>query len=170
MSSAAYLLIAFFLVLLNAFFVAAEFAIVKVRATRVQEQIREGVRGAVATQHAIDDLAATLSATQLGITLASLGLGWVGEPALAHLIAPLLGAIGVWSPALIHSIALTAAFAMITFLHVVLGELAPKALAIQRPDTVAVALAPVLLVFRRMFYPALWLLSRSSTAFLRLFG
>jgi CBS domain containing-hemolysin-like protein len=155
---------------LNAFFVAAEFAIVKVRSTRVQEQIREGVRGAVATQRAIDNLDASLSATQLGITLASLGLGWVGEPALAHLISPLLGAVGIWSAGIVHSIAVTTAFALITLLHVVLGELVPKSLAIQRADAVAVAVAPPLLLFHRIFYPALWLLNKTSAAFLRLFG
>jgi len=170
MNSGGYLLLAGFLVLLNAFFVAAEFAIVKVRATRVQEMIREGARGATATLRAIENLDATLSATQLGITLASLGLGWVGEPALAHLIAPALGLVGIWSPAVVHSVALTMAFAIITYLHVVVGELAPKSLAIQRPAEVARVVAPPLLLFHRVFYPALWLLNTSSNTFLRLLG
>ncbi len=170
MSSGAYLLVAFLLVLLNAFFVAAEFAIVKVRTTRVQEKIREGARGAAAALRTIENLDATLSATQLGITLASLGLGWVGEPALAYLIAPVLGEVGIWSPSVVHSIALTTAFAIITYLHVVLGELAPKSLAIQRAEEVALAVAPLLLLFHRVFYPALWLLKTSSNAFLRLLG
>lgn len=170
MSTGIYILLAFFLVLLNAFFVTAEFAIVKVRATRVQERLREGVRGAAAAQAVLRDLDAYLSATQLGITLASLGLGWIGEPAFATLIGPPLGTLGVWSPAVVHSIALTVAFALITFLHIVLGELAPKTLAIQRPEEVALAVAPPLRIFYRIFYPALWLLNTSSTTFLRLLG
>ncbi len=170
MSPALYLLLALLLVFLNAFFVAAEFAIVKVRPTRIEEKIREGARGALATRRAIQTLDASLSATQLGITLTSLGLGWIGEPALASLIAPGLGAIGIWSPTVVHSIALTVAFAAITFMHVVLGELAPKALAIQRADSVSLALAPPLLAFHWLFYPALWLLKTSSVALLRLIG
>jgi CBS domain containing-hemolysin-like protein len=170
MSTGIYLLLAAFLIFLNAFFVTTEFAIVKVRATRVQERLRKGIRGAAAAQAVIRDLDAYLSATQLGITLASLGLGWIGEPAFATLIGPLLGALGVWSPAVVHSIALALAFALITFLHIVLGELAPKTLAIQRPEQVALAVATPLRIFYRLFYPALWLLNASSTLFLRLLG
>src|SRR6185436_16131726 len=118
MSTGTYLLLASFLVFLNAFFVAAEFAIVKVRATRVQELVREGVRGSVAAQNAIQNIDAYLSATQMGITLASLALGWIGEPAFASLAAPLLGAIGIWSESVVHTVALAIAFAIITFLHI----------------------------------------------------
>ncbi len=132
MSVGAYLILAILLVLLNAFFVTAEFAIVKVRATRIEERRREGVRAAAATQDILHNLDAYLSATQLGITLASLGLGWVGEPAFASVIAPALALVGVWSPAVIHSISLTLAFAVITFLHIVLGELAPKSIRSRR--------------------------------------
>jgi CBS domain containing-hemolysin-like protein len=170
MNASIYLILAFFLVFLNAFFVTAEFAIVKVRATRIEERLREGVRGAAATQSILRNLDAYLSVTQLGITLASLGLGWIGEPAFATLIAPLFTALGVWSAAVVHSISVTLAFAAITFLHIVLGELAPKYLAIQRPEAVALAVAVPLLAFRRMLYPALWLLNSSSNAFLRLIG
>ncbi len=164
------LILAIFLVFFNAFFVTAEFAIVKVRATRIEERSRAGVRGAAATQTILRNLDAYLSVTQLGITLASLGLGWVGEPAFATLIAPMFDALGVWSAAVVHSISVTLAFAVITFLHIVLGELAPKYLAIQRPESVALFVSVPLLVFRRMFYPALWLLNSSSNAFLRIFG
>ncbi|MBI3771002.1 MAG: HlyC/CorC family transporter [Deltaproteobacteria bacterium] len=165
-----HLIIAICLVFLNACFVAAEFAIVKVRATRIQERLQDGVRGAAATQNILSNLDAYLSATQLGITLASLGLGWVGEPAFANLIGPVLAAVGIWSPTVVHSISLTLAFAAITFLHIVLGELAPKYLAIQRPEAVALAVAVPLLAFRRMLYPALWLLNSSSNATLRVLG
>lgn len=166
--STGYLLLAALLVFLNAFFVAAEFAIVKVRSTRVQELVREGVRGSTAVQNAIGDLDAYLSATQLGITLASLGLGWIGEPAFASIVTPLLATFGIWSEKVIHSISLTIAFALITFLHIVLGELAPKSLAIRRPEETSLVVAPPLRLFYRVFYPALWFLNSSSSFFLRL--
>ena len=163
-----YLLFAAFLVFLNAFFVAAEFAIVKVRSTRIQELVREGVRGSGAVQSAIQNLDGYLSATQLGITLASLGLGWIGEPAFASLVTPVLSAVGIWSESVVHSISLTLAFASITFLHIVLGELAPKSLAIRRPEELSLVVAPPLRLFYRVFYPALWFLNASSNFFLRL--
>lgn len=166
--STGYLFLAALLVFLNAFFVAAEFAIVKVRSTRVQELVREGVRGSTAVQNAIGDLDAYLSATQLGITLASLGLGWIGEPAFASIVTPLLTTFGIWSEKVIHSISLTIAFAFITFLHIVLGELAPKSLAIRRPEETSLVVAPPLRLFYRVFYPALWFLNSSSSFFLRL--
>jgi len=170
MSAGLSLIVAIVLVILNAFFVTAEFAMVKVRATRVQELIQEGRHGASATESIIRDIEGYLPATQLGITVASLGLGWVGEPAFAQLITPLLAAVGVWSATVVHSISLTIAFALITFLHIVLGELAPKTLAIQYPEQVALAVATPLRMFRRLFYPALWLLNRSANAFLLLLG
>src|SRR6185369_831924 len=151
MSTGTYLLLAALLVFLNAFFVAAEFALVKVRSTRVQELVREGVRGSAAVQGALQNIDAYLSATQLGITLASLALGWIGEPAFAVLLTPLLGAIGIWSDAVVHSVAIAVAFAVITFLHIVLGELAPKFLAINRPEEVSLLLAPALRLFYRFF-------------------
>jgi len=170
MNTGTYLVLAALLVFLNAFFVAAEFAIVKVRSTRVQELVREGVRGSIAAQGAIQNLDAYLSATQLGITLASLGLGWIGEPAFASLVTPLLNALGVWSEKVVHSISLTLAFATITFLHIVLGELAPKTLAIRRPEETSLWVAPPLRLFYRLFYPALWFLNASSSWFLRVFS
>lgn len=168
MSTGAYLVLAAFLVFLNAFFVAAEFAIVKVRSTRIQELVREGVRGSAAVQSAIQNLDAYLSATQLGITLASLGLGWIGEPAFASLVTPIMGLFGVWSPNVVHSVSLTVAFALITFLHIVLGELAPKSLAIRRPEETSLLVSTPLQLFYRVFYPALWFLNTSSNFFLRL--
>ena len=168
MSTGAYLFLAALLVVLNAFFVAAEFALVKVRSTRVQELVREGVRGSTAVQSALQNIDGYLSATQLGITLASLALGWIGEPAFAVLLTPLLGAIGIWSEAVVHSIAIVIAFAVITFLHIVLGELAPKFLAINRPEEVSLVVSPVLRLFYRFFSPALWFLRTSSNRILRL--
>src|SRR6185369_16498152 len=107
-------------------------------------------RGAAATQAIIQNLDAYLSATQLGITLASLGLGWIGEPAFAHLVRSPLEMIGVWSETVVHSVSLTLAFAVITFLHIVLGELAPKYLAIQRPVVVALTVSVPLRAFYRL--------------------
>src|SRR4029077_6850951 len=164
------ILLAFLLVLLNAFFVAAEFGIVKLRHTRIQSIRKQyGFRGAI-LEEVHKHLDVYLSATQLGITLASLGLGWIGEPAFASLISPMFAALGVWSAPVVHSISATLAFAVITFLHIVLGELAPKYLAIQRPEAVALFVSVPLSAFRRAFYPALWLLNASSTAFLRVLG
>lgn len=163
-----YLLLAIFLVLLNAFFVAAEFAIVKVRATRLAELATTGSRRALLARRATEDLDSYLSATQLGITLASLGLGWVGEPAFATLIGPPLEYLGVWSATTVHSLSVSAAFVFITFIHIVLGELVPKSLAVQRTEGVALWVAAPLVAFHRLFTPALWLLNASSGLCLRL--
>jgi len=157
-------------VLFYAFFVATEFAIVKARASRVQELLREGARGAAAAEEVLRNLDSYLSATQLGITLASLALGWVGEPAFAGILWPIFDSVGIWSPAVVHSISLVLAFAVITFLHIVLGELTPKFFAIQRPEEVALVAAAPLRAFRRLCAPALWLLNRSANAIMRLLG
>lgn len=161
------ILVIFALVAANGFFVAAEFALVKVRTSQLQPLVRQGgwrVKVALrATQH----LDAALSATQLGITLASLGLGWVGEPFVAHRLAPVLGWCGVTDPGAIKSISFGLAFAAITFFHIVLGELAPKSLAIQRPRAVSLNVAGPLMVFYRVFYPFIWLLNGTANAFLR---
>ena len=121
------------LVAANGFFVAAEFALVKIRASQLRPMAKTGgwrVRMALfATSH----LDAVLSSTQLGITLTSLGLGWIGEPVIGRRIEPLLGGFGVSDPAAVKSVSFALAFSVITFLHIVLGELAPKSLAIQRP-------------------------------------
>jgi CBS domain containing-hemolysin-like protein len=170
MQQATALVLAFALVLLNAFFVAAEFALVKIRATRVEELTREGVRRAQAVRGALRDLDAYLSATQLGITLASLGLGWIGEPAFAWLLERPAHALGLASPRTVESLALGTAFATITFLHIVLGELAPKSLAIQRTERVALWVGMPLRIFFYVFYPALWVLNHSAALVLRLLG
>ena len=158
------------LVLMNGFFVAAEFAIVKVRSTQLEARLQRGERRAIRAKHVTDHLDAYLSATQLGITLSSLGLGWIGEPAVATLIEPPLAGLGVGSPAVVHTIAFALAFAFITFLHIVLGELAPKSLAIQRAEGVTLWTSPPLHAFYVVFKPAIWALQGVANLLLRAFG
>lgn len=158
------------LVLLNGFFVAVEFAIVKVRGTRIEELAATGHWRARTTRHVLHRLDAYLSACQLGITLASLALGWIGKPAFANIIEPLLVKIGVTSPTAIHSIALITAFAIISFLHIVLGELAPKSMAIRKPEETSLWLALPLRVFHFFMYPAIVVLNGTANALLRVVG
>jgi len=162
--------VGFLLVLLNGFFVAAEFAIVKLRRTQADELARtEGLRGRVllAVRTHLD---AYLSACQLGITLASLGLGWIGEPAFARLIEPLLHSFGVTDPAIVRSVAFACAFGLISFLHIVLGELAPKSLAIRNAEQVSLNTAVPLYVFHWVMYPFIWLLNGAANVILRGIG
>jgi putative hemolysin len=150
----------FVFVALNAFFVAAEFSLVTVRWTRVEELVAKRRFGAPAVRDAIEHLDDAIAATQLGITFSSLALGWLGEPALAHLVHPIFEAIpGGWSVALTHGAAVALAFLIITFLHVVLGELAPKAVALERAEDVALVVAAPLLVFGRIFRPFIRLMN-----------
>ncbi|MFZ5496991.1 MAG: hemolysin family protein [Verrucomicrobiota bacterium] len=158
------------LVAANGFFVAAEFALVKVRASQLRPLARKGGWRVRFALKAIDHLDAALSATQLGITLASLGLGWVGEPFLAHRLGPLLSRWGVTDPAAVASISFAVAFAVITFLHIIFGELAPKSLAIQRSKGVALWVAAPLMVFYYLFLPFIWLLNGTANLFLRWAG
>jgi CBS domain containing-hemolysin-like protein len=158
------------LILVNAYFVATEFALVAVRRSEVKLWIEQGAPGAEATAHAVEHLDDAIAATQLGITLASIGLGFLGEPALARLIDPLLYAIGVDSVLGAHGVAIAITFALITFLHVVVGELAPKALALQRPREVALTCARPLLVFARAFRWVLWLMNGAGNCLVRAFG
>jgi len=164
------LVLGLFLVFLNGFFVAAEFALVKVRPTQIEPHAIAGNRRAKVARNMVEHLDAYLSATQLGITLASLGLGWVGEPAFAWLIRPLVERIPGATPALTHSLALTVAFLVITMLHIILGELAPKSLAIRKPESTSLWIAIPLAVFYRFTYPAIWLLNHAANSFLKLFG
>lgn len=161
---------ALLLVLLNGFFVAAEFALVKLRQTRVQAIAKTyGWRGrTLARVHR--NLDVYLSACQLGITLASLGLGWIGEPAFAHLLEPLLHSLGVTSPALIRAIAFVVAFFVISYLHIVVGELAPKSMAIRQSDRVGIWTALPLYWFYWLMYPAIWLLNHSANWVLHVMG
>jgi len=164
------LLLAFLLVGGNAFFVAAEFAIVKVRLTRIEEMARSGLPGSSTAREVVGRLDEYLSACQLGITLVSLGLGWVGERAFAGMYQPLFAGLGRMAAPAAHSAALASAFVTITVLHIVLGELVPKSFAIRRPGRIARLAAPTLKAFFYVFYPALWLLNRASQGVLRLLG
>ncbi|MEM5434248.1 hemolysin family protein [Paraburkholderia diazotrophica] len=161
---------ALLLVALNGFFVAAEFGLVKLRQTRVRTLAeKHGLRGKLlAKVHGRLD--AYLSACQLGITLASLGLGWIGEPAFAELLNPLFHLLGIESEQLIHGISLFFAFSCISFLHIVVGELAPKSLAIRQSEQIALWVAIPLYGFYWAMYPAIWLLNTSANTVLRIAG
>ena len=165
-----WLSLAFLLVLLNAFFVAAEFGMVKLRHTRVAA-IAEvyGLRGRILS-HVHKNLDTYLSACQLGITLASLGLGWIGEPAFARLLKPVLDFLGMISPKLTSVVAFFVAFSFLSFLHIVIGELMPKSLAIRQSEKVSVWTAVPLYTFYWVMYPAIWLLNRCSNLLLKISG
>lgn len=157
------------LIVATAFFVAAEFAIVKVRDSRIEQLIQEGNKRAESVKKVIYNLDGYLSACQLGITLTALGLGWIGEPAVANVIGPVIHIMGLPS-ALTEGLSFIIAFSIITFLHVVVGELAPKTLAIQRAEEVTIALSPFLIWFFKVMYPAIWLLNGSARYIIRLIG
>jgi CBS domain containing-hemolysin-like protein len=162
------LFVALLLVALNGLFVAAEFAFVRVRATSVEQLVEEGTPGAGALQDVMTDLDNYLAVTQLGITLASLGLGWAGEPAVASLLEPVLGS--VLPPALVHLVAFGVGFTVITFLHVVFGELAPKTFAIAETERLSLLLAPPMKLFYFLFYPGIVVFNGAANAFTRLVG
>jgi CBS domain containing-hemolysin-like protein len=168
--SIAGLLAIFGLVLTNSYFVATEFALVAVRNTQIELWVAEGRRGAQSAAAAIRGLDDAIAATQLGITIASIALGAVGEPVLARMIAPLLAPVGIGGTAAVHSVAITLAFAFVTFLHVVVGELAPKAIALQHPGPVVLACARPLLLFARVFRPVLWLMNGAGNLLVRTIG
>ena len=166
--SAGQLVLALALVLLNGFFVAAEFAFVRVRSTSVEQLAEEGRRGSKALQGVMDKLDDYLAVTQLGITIASLGLGWVGEPAIASLIEPV---VGPYLPGgLVHLVAFAVGFSIITFLHVVFGELAPKTLAIAQAERLSLFVAPPMTGFYYLFYPGIVVFNGTANAFTRLLG
>lgn len=159
------------LVLLNGFFVASEFALVAVRKTRIDELANKGNAAAKLVQKSILHLDTYISATQLGITLASLALGWIGEPAIAHFIEPQL----TFLPEEImfissHTIAVAVAFSIITFLHIVLGELAPKTVALQKAEKTSLVIIAPLIAFTFIFKPFIWVLNVAGVSVLKLFG
>jgi CBS domain containing-hemolysin-like protein len=164
------LLSLFALVAANAYFVATEFSLVAVRSSQVRVWQAEGRRGAAAAGRAIGRLDDAIAATQLGITLASIGLGFLGEPVLAALLEPPLAGLGAASGSAAHGVAIAVSFGLITFLHVVAGELAPKAIALDRPGPVALRCAGPLLVFSRLTRPAIWLMNGCGNGLVRLFG
>lgn len=161
------LLLSLICVAANAFFVAAEFALAKVRPSSLEALAHKGDPLAARAFEQTQRLDAYLSATQLGITLASLGLGWLGEPALSHLIEPVLRAVGITEPTVVQGVSLSVAFVVITVAHIVVGELVPKSLAIQRPEDVARRSAGPLRWFFFFSYPALWVLNGTSNWVLR---
>ncbi|MGH2481073.1 MAG: hemolysin family protein, partial [Ktedonobacteraceae bacterium] len=164
------LLAVFVLIAINGFFVAAEFALVKVRATRIEQLVNEGKKSARVAQQQIEHLDTSIAATQLGITLASLALGWIGEPSLAHLVEPLFAWAGGAAAALSHTLAIAISFFLITSGHIILGELVPKALALQRPEATALLVARPLRVFARLLHPFILLMNGTGNLILRWLG
>jgi len=166
--TALYIFIVALLVLANGFFVASEFSLVGVRRSRIVALAAAGNRRARRLLGLLDNLNAYISATQLGITMASLALGWIGEPAFAHLLeGPLAGRV---TEAWLHTIAFTLAFTIITFLHIVIGELAPKTLALERTERIALAITQPLQIFYKLFRWPIKLLDWAGTRTVRLFG
>lgn len=164
-------LITFFLVFMNGFFVAAEFAIVKVRSSQIDIKVQEGKRVAILARHIIHHMDAYLAATQLGVTLASLGLGWIGEPVVSKMLIALLGLVGITiDENLSHTVALPVAFVIITVLHIVFGELAPKSLAIQRSESTTYFVAYPLRVFYLVCRPFIWVLNGIANLVLKVVG
>ncbi len=164
------LALVFLLVLANAFFVISEFSIVKIRRTKLEELAHAGNRRAVTALKINDHLNTYLSAIQLGITLASLGLGWIGEPAVSHLLEDLFAGFFENNTILLHSVSFGVAFAFITLLHVVLGELVPKSLAIQHTEKYVLYIAAPLYTFNRIFSPFIWVFDHVTAGILHLMG
>ena len=157
------------LIALTAFFVASEFAIIRVRSSRIDQLIEEGNKRAIAAKQVISKLDEYLSATQLGITITALGLGWIGEPAILSIIGPLFELLHI--PTQITGIlSFIIAFSLITFLNVVVGELAPKTVAIQKAEEVTLAIAKPLIFFHKITYPFIWMLNHSARAVVKMFG
>jgi CBS domain containing-hemolysin-like protein len=166
------ILAVFVLVGANAFFVAAEFSLVKVRATRIEQLADAGSAAAGVVRGQLTHLDNYIAATQLGITLASLALGWIGEPALAHLVQPLLAPLAgrLIAEQVTATLAIAISFTLITSLHIVMGELVPKSVALQRTESVALFVGPPLLVFDRLFRPFIALLNGVGMRVVRLLG
>jgi CBS domain containing-hemolysin-like protein len=158
------------LVMINGFFVAAEFALVKIRRSRVDEMVEERRPFASTAGWLVERLDASLSACQLGITMASLGLGWIAEPAVAHLLRPLIFSTGITSEIMVHGIAFTIAFTTITAFHLVLGEQAPKIAALRRPETAVLWCALPLKIFYFLSYPFMAALNSTTAFLLRMAG
>lgn len=156
------LLVILFLVFLNGFFVASEFALVKVRSTQL-DAIDEADKRVALARRLTSHLDAYLSATQLGITLASLALGWIGEPYVASLIRPILTHIGISAPGIVQAVSIAIGFGIITYLHIVLGEVTPKWLGIQKALAISLWISPPLHLFYTIFRPAIWFLQASAT-------
>lgn len=154
---------------MTAFFVATEFAIVKIRATRIDYLIEQGNNTAKQVKKIVENLDGYLSACQLGITVTALGLGWLGEPTVMRLLSPLFEKMNI-TPSLASVLSFIIAFAIVTYLHVVIGELAPKTIAIQKAEVIALFVAKPLIFFYKVMYPFIWLLNGSARLLIRLFG
>lgn len=163
------IIIVILLVFMNGFFVATEFAMVKVRKSRIETLVTDGNRSAKHALTVVRDLNSYLSACQLGITLASLGLGWVGEPAVANMLMPIFNLFNL-SEYTLHSISFILGFSIITGLHIVLGELVPKSLAIISSEKIALYTALPLIMFYKITYPIMWSFNHSTNLVLRIFG
>lgn len=163
------IIIVFLLVFCNGFFVSVEFAMVKVRKSRIDTLVLEGNRKARYTKKVVDDLNSYLSACQLGITLASLGLGWVGEPTVSNLIRPVFELFRL-PIGTIHTVSIIIGFIVITGFHIVLGELVPKSLAIITAEKIAIYTAMPLLVFYKTTYPVIWVFNQSTNLVLKIFN
>ena len=157
------------LIALTAFFVATEFAIVKVRQSRIDQLVMEGKKGAIAGKHVTTHLDEYLSACQLGITVTALGIGMVGESTFEFILHPFFESIGIGTD-YIHIFTIGAAFVIATFLHVVVGELAPKTVAIQKAETVTLLFAKPIMIFYKILYPFIWFLNGSARIIVGLFG
>jgi len=163
------LLLVAVLIALTAFFVATEFAIVKVRSSKINQLLEEGHKKAVSAKHVITHLDEYLSACQLGITITALGLGWLGEPTLDRLLHPLFTTFHTNEP-LAGILSFVIAFVVITFLHVVLGELAPKTFAIQMAEQITLNFAKPIIVFYKLMYPFIKILNGSARMLTKIFG
>ncbi|MEH7439377.1 hemolysin family protein [Neobacillus drentensis] len=157
------------LIALTGFFVAIEFAIVKVRPSKIEQLLGEGKKGSAAAKRVVSHLDEYLSACQLGITVTALGLGWLGEPTVEKLLHPLMKALHL-NESLTHILSLGIAFALVTFLHVVVGELAPKTAAIQKAETITLLFATPMIWFYKIMYPFIWLLNSSARMLTRMVG
>lgn len=158
-----------FLIALTAFFVASEFAIVKVRSSRINQLIEEGRKNAIQAKRVVSHLDEYLSACQLGITVTALGLGWLGEPTVEAILHPLFNKLGV-DAAVSSILSFVIAFGSVTFLHVVVGELAPKTVAIQKAEQLTLLFSPPLILFYRIMFPFIWVLNGSARVLTGMFG
>ncbi|WP_102272952.1 hemolysin family protein [Cytobacillus massiliigabonensis] len=163
------LLLIIILIALTAFFVATEFAMVKVRASRLDQLIAEGNKGAIAAKKVVTHLDEYLSACQLGITVTALGIGWLGEPTVQKLLHPVFEQLHL-NESVSHILSFVIAFAIVTFLHVVVGELAPKTFAIQKAETITILFASPIIWFYRIMYPFIWFLNGSARVLVGIFG
>ena len=163
------LALVFILIALTAFFVASEFSIIRVRSSRINQLIEQGNKKALAAKKVTSDLDEYLSATQLGITVTALGLGWLGQPTIYKLIEPLFEVLHI-PEEVAGVLSFLIAFSLMTFLNVVIGELAPKTVAIQKAEEVALAIAKPLIIFHKIAFPFIWILNHSSRFVVGLFG